>query len=164
MGKSNGGIAFAVAQNSFISYALMKGYLLVFLQFTFILFVLIGGPISNLHSVFLFIQLPSLYLGIWSVLIMTPKRFNVHPAPSVKTRLLTKGPYRYIRHPMYLSVCLFCLGSLLNHGSVGRIISYFSLVIVLVIKILYEEKLLNKSISTYALYQQKTWRLFPGIW
>ncbi len=142
----------------------MKGYVLVLLQFALILLIVIGGPIAHSQSLFLCLQLPALVLGVWALVKMGKKQLSVLPQPLRHSVLRNDGPYRFIRHPMYTAVLLFCLGSVLQHPNAGRLICWLLLQTVLVIKINYEETLLLRTFPTYAAYARRTARLFPGIW
>lgn len=61
------------------------------------------------------LALVSLTLGIWAERVMKATGTNVRPnLPSLK--IVSSGPYRFTRNPMYLSLCLLQLawGFLLN--------------------------------------------------
>jgi protein-S-isoprenylcysteine O-methyltransferase Ste14 len=62
------------------------------------------------------ILFPSLALYIWG-LVTLGENFNVSSGFGVRLqktrRLITSGPFAFVRHPMYLAVILTCWGSLL---------------------------------------------------
>lgn len=81
-------------------------------------------------------------------------------------KVISTGPYAVVRHPMYTSIVLMigltpiCLGSY-----IGFFVSIIPLIIILVLRILNEEKVLSETLLGYKEYLQKTkYRLIPGIW
>lgn len=80
-------------------------------------------------------------------------------------KVITTGPYALVRHPMYLSVVIMYLASSIALGSYWTLIPAALVIPTLVIRILSEEKILEKDLPGYVEYQQKTrYRLIPGIW
>lgn len=49
-------------------------------------------------------------LGAWALLSHPRGNFNIRPTPRAGGRLVSHGPYRWIRHPMYSCVAL-CAGA-----------------------------------------------------
>ena len=79
--------------------------------------------------------------------------------------VISSGPYRYIRHPMYLSTVLFGLFSPLFIGSWWALIPGFAMVCVFVVRTILEDNVLQEELPGYAAYAQKVrYRLVPGIW
>lgn len=79
--------------------------LLVALQFA-LLFVLAALAASNvLHgdipSAAFMLALASVALATWTMAHNRLGNFNIRPAPKAHGLLVTTGPYRWIRHPMY---------------------------------------------------------------
>jgi protein-S-isoprenylcysteine O-methyltransferase Ste14 len=104
-------------------------------------------------------------IGAWALWSMF--RFSVlrvRPEPSDHAVLLTEGPYRTIRHPMYTALILAMGGVMLNRFVVEGVIAYLVLVVVLVLKIRYEERLLLERFPAYAEYMKRTWRIAPRFW
>lgn len=78
---------------------------------------------------------------------------------------ITYGPYRFVRHPMYLAACLFFIFTPLALGSYIVLLLVPFLIGILVARILDEEKLLKEKLVDYNKYCEKTpYRLFPFIW
>ncbi|HSB66475.1 MAG TPA: isoprenylcysteine carboxylmethyltransferase family protein [Anaerolineales bacterium] len=72
--------------------------------------------ILGLSAIGTMILLPSLGLYVWGLRSLG-RNFNASSGFGVRLhqghRLVTSGPYQYIRHPMYLAVILACWGGLL---------------------------------------------------
>jgi len=141
----------------------MKSILLVSIQFAAIIcLIAVAHPFTSVLATTLIIT--GIILGLWAILTMRHSKLNITPDIIPSATLVTSGPYHYLRHPMYSAVLLTCLGLLLTHPSVIGIVVYFILVIDLITKISYEEKLLAHHFSQYSHYQQHTHRLISKIW
>ena len=80
-------------------------------------------------------------------------------------RLITTGPYRYVRHPGYAASPLLFIGSGLVLGS--WLATLIGLIIFLPIlrRTALEDRLLFEQLEGYPAYaQQVRFRLFPGVW
>jgi len=137
-------------------------YSLVFSQFFWILalLIIIQWPISILGHI---IQVIAIFIGLWAVKTMHLGHFNIVPDPLPHLDLVTTGPYRFIRHPMYLSILLFFAPAAIEQASSLILAIYAILLTTLILKLLYEEKLLSEKCSDYPEYQQHTKRLIPFI-
>jgi len=79
--------------------------------------------------------------------------------------VVTSGPYRYVRHPMYAMMFLMWPGIALELGSWWALIPAAVIVIVFVIRTSLEDKTLQAKLPGYSEYTQHTrYRLIPGIW
>jgi protein-S-isoprenylcysteine O-methyltransferase Ste14 len=80
-------------------------------------------------------------------------------------RVITTGPYKIIRHPMYLGMLVFYMSSPLALGSYWAVIPALLILPVLVGRIIGEEKELLEKLEGYKEFVEKTkYRLIPGIW
>jgi protein-S-isoprenylcysteine O-methyltransferase Ste14 len=79
--------------------------------------------------------------------------------------VMETGPYRLVRHPMYVGFILMGVFSPLALGSFIAF-SISTLIIPLVVfRLLSEEKLLRRDLPGYAEYCQRTpYRLIPSVW
>ena len=79
--------------------------------------------------------------------------------------VITTGPYKIIRHPMYLGLIIFIIGWCLALGSLFSLIFVALIVIGLIIRISFEDKMLHEELEGYKDYAQKTKKkLIPLIW
>jgi protein-S-isoprenylcysteine O-methyltransferase Ste14 len=109
-------------------------------------------------------QVSSVLLGIIAIVLMRPGNLSILPIPKQDAQLVTKGPYRLIRHPMYTAVLLFCFSLLLNRITLLSAAFFLVLLIDLIVKLHFEERLLLALFPPYAKYMKKTWRLIPFIY
>ena len=80
-------------------------------------------------------------------------------------QVITNGPYALVRHPMYLSMILMMTASPLALGSYWAMLPSFLFILLLAARAKNEEELLQKELTGYSEYMQKTrYRLFPGVW
>ena len=79
-------------------------------------------------------------------------------------RLVTSGPYRLIRHPLYFAEEIAFIGVFLQFRSwlaAGILLVHFAFQ---VMRMLNEERVLLATFPEYRGYMQKTARLIPGVW
>jgi protein-S-isoprenylcysteine O-methyltransferase Ste14 len=138
----------------------MVGYFLVALQFSLISIICILGLSDNIMSNYrLFLAFGGIFIGLYAVYSMKFS-MSVLPKPKHGQDLVTSGIYKYIRHPAYLAVLLFCLAFVNSVLSVGL---YLMLIGVLTIKMSIEEKMLTQKFDKYSSYKERTKRLIPFI-
>ena len=80
-------------------------------------------------------------------------------------KVISRGPYRYVRHPMYVGVILMFFGWPLILGSwVALGISCF-IVCLLCVRTHFEDRTLRSELPGYTEFCRKTrYRLVPGLW
>jgi protein-S-isoprenylcysteine O-methyltransferase Ste14 len=134
-------------------------------------FVLILVPPS--HDRFLPVW-PGIILSLLSLIIVASAvrshhvvnytvKVKIGPSPDTERKLVDRGIYAYVRHPMYLAAILLLLGAAIWHGSFIAL-GYVVLAVVFVYcKTRYEERLLLLAYPDYALYMSRTGRLLPWI-
>ncbi len=113
----------------------------------------------------IFIQIVGLVVRVWS--LQTLGRFYTGQLTITDNhRVITSGPYRYIRHPGYLSVLIQSIGFGLVTGSIvcmGIIILLYFCVYAYRIHV--EEKMLIDHFGEeYRMYSKRTSRVIPFIW
>ena len=77
--------------------------------------------------------------------------------------LITQGPYRIIRHPIYLYNLFVSFGLAISSGSGLVAINAITGLIFILKAIKLEEKYLTDIFSDYADYKKHSWRLIPGV-
>ena len=98
-------------------------------------------------------------------------RENSFAAPVVKLqkerghKVVTSGPYAYVRHPMYSSVILFAAGVPLLLSSWWGLIVSPLLIVVLAVRAVIEERTLKAGLEGYADYAERVhYRFVPLLW
>jgi protein-S-isoprenylcysteine O-methyltransferase Ste14 len=79
--------------------------------------------------------------------------------------VISTGPYSLVRHPMYLGTSVMYLASPLALGSYWAFIPALFILPILILRLLNEEKVLERDLKGYKEYEAKVkYHLFPGIW
>jgi len=80
-------------------------------------------------------------------------------------KVITTGPYRFVRHPMYAFTVVMFIFSLLALGSYVAVPAFLLFAPIYVLRILDEEKVLRAELPGYTGYCAQTrWRLVPLLW
>jgi protein-S-isoprenylcysteine O-methyltransferase Ste14 len=80
-------------------------------------------------------------------------------------KVITSGPYAFVRHPMYTAVIVMMTATPLALASYWAVIPFLFLPIFLAIRVRDEEALLRDELAGYAAYCDKVrWRMIPGLW
>jgi protein-S-isoprenylcysteine O-methyltransferase Ste14 len=79
--------------------------------------------------------------------------------------VISTGPYALVRHPMYIGALVMLVGVPLALGSLWGLIAIVPMTLVLIARLLDEEKFLTRNLAGYSDYQSKVrCRLLPLIW
>lgn len=77
----------------------------------------------------------------------------------------SSGPYRFVRHPGYVGMCIYSFVTAFALGSWWAIVPAFLTVIGFVVRTALEDRTLQAELPGYAEYAQRVrYRLVPGIW
>jgi len=80
-------------------------------------------------------------------------------------RVVTSGPYQYVRHPGYVGWALMWISIPLILGSSWSFVPALISIIIIVIRTHLEDSTLKKELAGYDEYSMKVkYRLIPGIW
>ena len=80
-------------------------------------------------------------------------------------KVISNGPYRVIRHPMYLGACVMFLFAPLALGSYFALPVFALFIPIIIFRLLNEEEVLRQELPGYAEYCLHTrFRLLPYLW
>src|ERR1017187_3897576 len=102
-------------------------------------------------------------LGVWGPAPKRAGNFNIRPEPKASGRLVTGGPYRFMRNPMYSALLLFAAAEVVAYGDMWKIACWFALALVLLAKAMLEERGLRAHFPGYTEYAKRVRRFIPGV-
>ena len=109
--------------------------------------------------------LPAMALPFWAMSVNTYIATVVRIQEDRGHRVITTGPYRYVRHPMYVGTILFALCTPLFFGSWWALLPGILAAATYVIRTALEDRTLQTELPGYAAYAaQVHYRLLPGLW
>ena len=94
-------------------------------------------------------------------LLSLGRRFGVRPA---LRGLATRGPYRFVRHPMYLSYVIADIGYNLQEWNFGTALLVMAGWASLLYRIYAEERILAQDAGWSAYVSLVRYRIIPGLW
>ena len=119
-----------------------------------------------IHSLFsaspvvIALQAIAVALMVWARLTFGMRSFHAAADPT-EGGLVTTGPYRYVRHPIYTAVVLFSLAGALAHISLTAAGLALAIFIGALGRMLAEERLLSARYPEYIEYAAHTPRILP---
>jgi protein-S-isoprenylcysteine O-methyltransferase Ste14 len=112
-----------------------------------------------------------LLLVLMMVIVVYVLRENRFAAPVVRVqterghRVVSTGPYAFVRHPMYASMLFYGLGVPLLLGALSGLIVAAALIVLIAIRAVFEERTLAAELPGYAAYAERVrYRLVPLVW
>ncbi len=143
----------------------LVSHILVSLQFTAI--VIVAWPLFPQvagREPWLALCALGLIVGLYTLAHNKLGNFGIYPEPIPDACLVTTGPYRWIRHPMYTSLLLFMLGIALYRHAWPNYLGMALLGIAIFGKMHREEAHLHARFADYSDYVRRTRRLLPGVY
>lgn len=120
-----------------------------------------GSLISALPAT-VALQAAAIALSIWARLTFGARSFHASAGPT-EGGLVTTGPYRWIRHPIYAAACLFGWAGIATRPAATNLALGALLVAGALIRILCEERLVTRQYPAYAEYAKTTKRMIPFV-
>lgn len=112
------------------------------------------GGISTVISVAAFT------LAVWGLLYL---RRNLSLMPEAR-RLVTGGPYRFVRHPLYAAEILAAAAFALVNPYLVVLLTLVPFISIQILRSRYEEALLGGVFPAYRAYASRTRRVIPFLW
>jgi protein-S-isoprenylcysteine O-methyltransferase Ste14 len=118
-----------------------------------------------LHVVGIVLAVPAMIMPLWAMSANAYLSTMVRIQDDRGQQVVTTGPYRYVRHPMYVGTIFFGLCIPLFLGSWWAFIPCGLIVVIFIIRTALEDRTLQEELPGYAEYAQRVrYRLLPGVW
>jgi protein-S-isoprenylcysteine O-methyltransferase Ste14 len=95
------------------------------------------------------------------ILLWLGRSFTILPEAR---RLVTRGPYRFVRHPLYLVSIIASLGVVIQFEHLWAFVIVLTADALQIARIHHEERVLRDAFPEYADYAARTWRIVPGLY
>ena len=125
------------------------------------LYLMISGNLFSLN-LFLVLQVLAVITMFWARHSFQPGQFNIHEEPK-EGSMISSGPYKLIRHPMYASALVIIWSGILGHFSPVNFVIAVIVTVVVSIRIITEEQYLSEHYPAYVDYSCKTKSIIPFI-
>jgi len=127
-----------------------------------VLALAVTGKLLSYSPVVIALQLSAVCLAIWARKTFTRGSFRVVATPAGES-LMRRGPYRYVRHPMYSAALLLTWSGIVAHVGIWTVGGGLLVLLVVVVRIFIEEQLLRERYADYADYARHTKALIPFV-
>jgi len=107
-------------------------------------------------------QVAAFALMLWARHTFGRRSFHLNAGPT-DGGLVTTGPFRFVRHPIYTAVCIFVWAALLGSPSIQTFLFVVMVTIGAVTRIFCEEHFLVQQYPEYKSYSRKTKRMIPFV-
>lgn len=97
--------------------------------------------------------------SVWSMAHLS-RAFSVLPQAR---HVVSSGPYRFVRHPLYLGETVALLGLALTLAGVWPLVVVALVIAGQIYRAGREEAVLAAQLPEYAAYAARTWRVLPGL-
>jgi len=114
------------------------------------------GPVT------LGLQAAAVLLMIWARVAFGIRSFHYAANPT-EGGLVTSGPYRYMRHPIYAAILLFVWVGVAANGSLLSVALGVVATAMLFLRMIFEEALVRQRYPEYDDYARRTKRVIPYI-
>ncbi len=136
----------------------------ILIQFACLIFLAMKGKAIPTMLYYLPAALSMAFI-LWSIFFAGIFNINVQPEVKANARLITHGPFRYVRHPIYSGIMLYTLFICLESPAEWELwLTWLVLIVNFDMKARFEEKLLLLKFSSYGEYKRNTSRFAPFIY
>jgi len=124
--------------------------------------LLVRGAFSSSQPIVILAEVAAVALMVWARLTFGHRSLRAAANPTTGG-IITSGPYRYIRHPIYTAACLFGWTGILEHWSVLNVLLGIMLLAGAIARMLCEERLIMELYPEYRAYAKATKRMLPYV-
>jgi protein-S-isoprenylcysteine O-methyltransferase Ste14 len=152
-----------------------KFFLATYFSVSLLLFPIVAGldvgrfqwsKLGNFYTIAgIVLYLVCFILAYWAMVANEHFEVTVRIQVDRNHRVITNGPYRFVRHPGYLSMVLGGLSACFIIGSVYSLIPAAIAIVAVIVRTYLEDRTLQNELTGYSEYVKQTkYRLLPGVW
>ncbi len=138
---------------SFAAFAVLAGTVILLTE---------GHALFAHGTVAVAAQIVAMALMIWARVTFGRRSFHAAADPTAGG-LVTHGPYRFMRHPIYAAILLFLTAGVGTNLSASSLVLWIVAVVATWIRIISEEQLVVAQYPEYAAYAARTKRVIPFV-
>ncbi len=125
-------------------------------------FLINNNYIFSKNPITIIIQIFAFAIMIWARITFGFRSFHAS-ANSTKGRLITNGPYKWLRHPIYASIIYFFWACVIAYPNIETIGAVLLITLGSYARMLLEEKSLLETYEEYTVYCKRTKRIIPYL-
>lgn len=127
-----------------------------------VLFLFYNHHLFGTTPVLIALQVATALLMIWARITFGLRSFHASASTS-EGKLITNGPYRYWRHPIYTSIIYFVWIGQISNPTLLSLLGAAVVTLALFTRMIMEESFLIDTYPEYAEYKKQTKRIIPYI-
>ena len=120
------------------------------------------GVLFSAQPIAIALQVIAVALIVWARITFGRRSFHAAANPTTGG-LVTTGPYRYIRHPIYTAASLLGWGAIVVHWSLLSVALGVLLFLGGLVRLVCEEQLVKQMYPEYLEYSKITKRMIPYL-
>lgn len=127
-----------------------------------IVFLALRQSLFATNPIGIAVQVLAVGLMVWARVTFGRRSFHAAADPTAGG-LVTQGPYRYWRHPIYAAILYFVWAGIPSHPALEAVAAAVLISLCLVARMLFEEKLVIAEYPEYEAYARQTKRVVPFV-
>ncbi len=127
-----------------------------------ILYLVYSHQLFTTRPVLLAVQVAAVGLMIWARITFGMRSFHAS-ANATRGGLVTHGPYRWWRHPIYASIAYFIWAGVAAHRTLDAVGAALLATAMLLTRMLLEERFLRRTHPEYGEYAARAKRFIPFV-
>lgn len=130
-------------------------------------FLIVGMPVlpaSQVDPAWLTVGVVLMIVGLLASIYALSWLGRSFAIGAAARKLVTRGPYRMVRHPLYAFELLMVLGAVIANPSALAALFGLTTMLLLGVRTIYEERVLTAAFPEYAEYARRVPRFVPRPW